>query len=107
LRAFPLKPRANGLADPARPKGQTPVTAWNLLGCHRVYERESGAKPPLALHHLVTALSVKKALMGWLSFDQRGTRRHRPGVVMRPAHTLTKMHGRLVLLDCLDRTVKE
>jgi hypothetical protein len=29
-------PKAHAIADPARPKGQTLVSAWNLLGCHRV-----------------------------------------------------------------------
>jgi hypothetical protein len=28
-------PKAHAIADPARPKGQTLVSAWNLLGCHR------------------------------------------------------------------------
>src|SRR6185437_1121719 len=68
---FRRKSRKTGaIADPARPKeettGQTLVSAWNVLGCHRASSVNKGAKPALALHHLVTTLSVNKRLMAWL-----------------------------------------
>src|SRR5690242_10704422 len=48
--------------DP-RDKPRSPLgICWAAIG----FARKSGAKPPLALHHLVTALSVKKALLIWL-----------------------------------------
>ena len=64
-------PNARTIADPARPRGQTLVSAWNLLGCHRVSSMTRGAKPVLALHHLVTTRSVKKRLMKSLTFVER------------------------------------
>src|SRR5262249_45483391 len=76
--AVPTHPSAKGgkrSPIPRAPKGQTPVSAWNLLRCHRVFEREKGTKPVLALHHLVTAGSVKNRLMGPLTFAA-GNARH-------------------------------
>jgi hypothetical protein len=91
-------------ADPARDPGQTLVSAWNLLGCHRAFEREKerlaapksrlGASP-LSLHHLVAARSVKKALMALLHFHHRGGRPLAAlRQVMRPAHTRAKCEAR-------------
>jgi hypothetical protein len=64
--------QASALADPTRPQEQTLVSAWNVLGCHRVSSVKKGAKPPLALHHLVTASSVKKRLMESSAFVETG-----------------------------------
>jgi hypothetical protein len=57
------------MTDPRRPKPQTLISARNLLGCHGISSVKWGlGRPPTgsALHHLVTAVSVKKALMGLL-----------------------------------------
>jgi hypothetical protein len=40
------------------------------------FERAEGAKPVLALHHSVTAFSVKKRLMNSLTFGGERARRH-------------------------------
>jgi len=45
---------------------QTRTSAWNLRGCHGDFERKWNLGRPKtgsALHHLVTAFSVKKGLM--------------------------------------------
>jgi hypothetical protein len=60
--------------DPRRPKPQTLISARNLLGCHGISSVKCGlGRPPTgsALHHLVTAVSVKKALKGRLQFPRR------------------------------------
>ena len=62
------KRQADTATDPARPRRQASVSAWNFEGCHRVSSVKKGAKPVLALHHLVTASSVKKRLMRLLTF---------------------------------------
>jgi hypothetical protein len=53
------------------------MSAWILRDCHGIRtpgsERQNGTLAALfrlALHHSVTALSVKKALMGWRAVDQ-------------------------------------
>jgi hypothetical protein len=61
-------PKPLTTADPTRPKGQTLVSARNLLGCHRVSSVKERAKPVLALHHSVTTFNVKKRLMGSVNF---------------------------------------
>jgi hypothetical protein len=64
---FPPRP------DSGRPCPRTRVSAWNLMGCHEIRAGISSVKRALAvpktgsaLHHLVTAVSVKKTLMGRL-----------------------------------------
>jgi hypothetical protein len=77
-RAFPVekpsfekpwfeRPWRGMIADPARPKPQTLISVRNLVGCHGISSVKWGLGRPQtgsALHHLVTAVSVKKALMG-------------------------------------------
>jgi hypothetical protein len=58
---------------------------WAAIG----FRARRGAKPVLALHHLVTAPSVKKRLMELLSFVEPG--RLRP--VMQGAHSFVKIDG--------------
>src|SRR2546430_10094916 len=62
------KPLQGTNADPARPGSQTLISRWNLVGCHWDFEREKGPLPSpqngSALHHLVTAVSVKKKVSG-------------------------------------------
>jgi len=69
-RTFRLeKPLRGGIADAAHPKPQTLISRWNLLGCHGISSVNGGLGRPQtgsALHYLVTAVSVKKALMGLL-----------------------------------------
>jgi hypothetical protein len=67
-RTFRLeKPLRGTIADAAHPKPQTLISRWNLLGCHGIASVKEGFGRPQtgsALHHLVTSVSVKKALMG-------------------------------------------
>jgi hypothetical protein len=52
------------------------ISRWNLLGCHRISSVKEGLGRPQtgsALHHSVTALSVKKALMELLNSETRGS----------------------------------
>jgi hypothetical protein len=76
---FPLeKPQPDKITffprpDSGRSCPQTRVSAWNLMGCHEIRAGISSVKRALAvpqtgsaLHHLVTAVSVKKTLMGHL-----------------------------------------
>src|SRR5712691_593076 len=70
------KPRARAIADPAGPSPQAHISAWNLLDCHGT--RSELAAPPcrdfeigvagrpnrFGSSSLITAGSVKKALMG-------------------------------------------
>jgi hypothetical protein len=53
------RPRAS--AGPPNSQPQTRISAWNLLGCHRIFERRKG-RAGSAPHPSVTVLSVKKAL---------------------------------------------
>jgi hypothetical protein len=65
--AFPVeKPPRGTIADPVCPIPQTLISRWNLLGCHGISSVNGASAVPKtgpALHHLVTAVSVKKALM--------------------------------------------
>ena len=96
----------------ACPTPQTLVSAWNLMGCHGIRAGISGVKQVSAvpkagsaLHHLVTAVSVKKALtVAWrIAATFRGYYLpNRAGkAVMRPAHTRPKCeaaaHGPIAL----------
>jgi hypothetical protein len=53
------RPRAS--AGPPNSRPQTRISAWNLLGCHRIFERRKG-RAGSAPHPSVTVLSVNKAL---------------------------------------------
>jgi hypothetical protein len=53
------RPRAS--AGPPNSQPQTRISAWNLLGCHRIFERRKG-RAGSAPHPSVTVLSVNKAL---------------------------------------------
>jgi hypothetical protein len=65
-RAFPAKkPRTGTIAAPG-PAARPLISRRNLLGCHGISSAKEGfgrSQPGSALHHSVTALSVKKALM--------------------------------------------
>jgi hypothetical protein len=89
-RAFPAKkPRLDAIAV-FGPVPRPLISRRNLLGCHGISSAKEGLgrpQPGSALHHLVTALSVKKALMineGFCALS----RRRKP--VMHPAHTRAK-----------------
>src|SRR5882757_5618304 len=66
-RAFRLeKPVQGTISGPSRPILQALSSTWNLLGCHGISSVNRFAAVPQtgsALHHLVTAVSIKKALM--------------------------------------------
>jgi hypothetical protein len=66
-RAFRLeKPVQGTISGPSRPISQALSSTWNLLRCHGISSVNRFAAVPQtgsALHHLVTAVSVKKALM--------------------------------------------
>ena len=74
-RAFRLeKPLQGRTADPDYSRPQTLISARNFLGCHGISSvKETSAVPQTgsALHHLVTSVSIKKALMGWLQLPAR------------------------------------
>src|ERR1700737_3935137 len=93
-RAFRLeKPLRGTIADAAHPKPQTLISRWNLVGCHGISSVIGGLAGPQTgsgLHHLVTAVSVKKALMGLLQSLGAGDRGPRLRPVMLPAHTRPK-----------------
>jgi hypothetical protein len=90
-RAFPAKKPLRGATAVSRPRRQPLFSGRNLLGCHGISNVKVGLGRPQtgsALHHLVTALSVKKALpiqRGFCALLNRP-----PGPVMRPAHTPAK-----------------
>jgi hypothetical protein len=66
------------------------ISRRNLLGCHGISSAKKGLGRPQsgsALHHLVTALSVKKALMIGCAFCAHSSD-SKP--VVRPAHTRSK-----------------
>ena len=69
-RAFRLeKPIRGAIAGSGRPESQALISAWDLLGCHGISSVKWASAVPQtgsALNHLVTAVSVKKALMGRL-----------------------------------------
>ncbi len=100
------KPVQGTIADPARPGSQTLISRWNLVGCHGISSVKKGPRPSpngSALHHLVTAVSVKKALPALLELP--ASRNLLP--VMLPAHTRAKMRSGDRLSHCADDTVKE
>jgi hypothetical protein len=54
------------IADPGRPPPKILISRWNLVGCHGISSVDGASAVPetgSALHHLVTAVSVKKVLM--------------------------------------------
>ena len=72
----PIRTRRGTIADPARPQSQTLISRRNLVGCHGISSVNGASAVPQtgsALHHLVTAVSVKKALMGLLQSPNPGT----------------------------------
>jgi hypothetical protein len=79
-----------------------------LLGCHGISSVKKGLGRPKtgsALHHLVTALSVKKALLIWRGFCALSS--HLAKLVMPGAHTPAKCEPGAWLPDCADDMVKE
>jgi hypothetical protein len=76
------KPRRDTIIGPARSASQTLSSRWNLLGCHgissigisSVNAASAAPKTGSALHHLVTSVSVKKALMDFGVFRRRSRR---------------------------------
>jgi hypothetical protein len=65
-RAFPAKKPRTGTIAASSPASRPLISGRNLLGCHGISSAKEGLgrpQPGSALHHLVTALSVKKALM--------------------------------------------
>jgi hypothetical protein len=70
--AFPVeKPLRGTVAAPARPTSQPLISRRNVLGCHGISSVKWGLGRPKtgsALHHSVTSVSVKKALMGLIQF---------------------------------------
>jgi hypothetical protein len=65
-RAFPAKKPRTGTIAAFGPASRPLISGRNLLGCHGISSAKDGLgrpQPGSALHHLVTALSVKKALM--------------------------------------------
>jgi hypothetical protein len=89
--AFPVeKPPRGTIADPVFPIPQTLISRWNLLGCHGISSVNGASAVPKtgpALHHLVTAVSVKKALM---ACDGIYALLVAFGRVVLPAHTRPK-----------------
>jgi hypothetical protein len=64
-RAFPAEKPRTGTIAASGPPPRPLISRRNLLGCHGFSSAKEGfgrPKPGSALHHLVTALSVKKAL---------------------------------------------
>ena len=64
--AFPAKKPRTGTIAASGPASRPLISGRNLLGCHGISSAKEGLgrpQPGSALHHLVTALSVKKALM--------------------------------------------
>ena len=65
-RAFPAEKPRTGTIAASGPASRPLISRRNLLGCHGISSAKEGLgrpQPGSALHHLVTALSVKKALM--------------------------------------------
>jgi len=107
--------QASKIADPGRPKPQTLISRRNLVACHGISSVKKGLGRPKtgsALHHLVTSVSVKKALTdsaepkvgergGYtprtiLLRSSRRSPERREGAaqrVMLPAHTRPKYEG--------------
>src|SRR5437879_3114037 len=89
-RAFPAKKPQAGTIAPSVPASRPLISGRNLLGCHGNSSAKEGLgrpQPGSALHHLVTALSVKKALMIGCEFCALSI--HLISV-MRAAHTRSK-----------------
>src|SRR5258705_7428017 len=64
--AFPAEKPRTGTIAASGPTARPLSSGRNLLGCHGISSAKEGLgrpQPGSALHHLVTALSVKKALM--------------------------------------------
>jgi hypothetical protein len=103
----PWKKARQGATAVPRPNLQTLISERNLLGCHGISNVKKGLGRPQtgsALHHLVTALSVKKAL----TIPRRiGALFNRSEPVMLPAHTPPKCEAGAGLPDCADDKVKE
>ena len=76
-RAFPAKKPRTGTIAASGPASRPLISGRNLLGCHGISSAKEGLgrpQPGSALHHLVTALSVKKALMIGCGFCALSTR---------------------------------
>jgi hypothetical protein len=89
-RAFPAKKPRTGTIAASGPASRPLISGRNLLGSHGIPSAKQGLgrpQPGSALHHLVTALSVKKALMIGFVFCALSTHRN---PVMRLAHTRPK-----------------
>ena len=96
-RAFPAeKPRARHDCRSLRPASRPLISGWNLLGCHGISSAKEGLgrpQPGSALHHLVTALSVKKALTDWLQRFSRAFLHGSTNPVMRARTHSVKMRA--------------
>ena len=92
------KSRPSRMADPGRPKPQTLTSRRNLVACHGISSVKKGLGRPQtgsALHHLVTSVSVKKALMdskGSGLVERRVSRHaaHNPRPCHRARNTTTR-----------------
>ena len=93
-RAFRTEKPPPTAAAASRPRPQTLFVRRNWLGCHGISSVKKGhglPKTGSALHHLVTALSLKKALTMRRGFCALlNGRRARSDQVMRPARTRSK-----------------
>jgi len=89
-RAFPAKKPRTGTITASGPASRPLSSGRNLLGSHGIPSAKQGLgrpQPGSALHHLVTALSVKKALTIGFVFCAHSICRN---PVMRAAHTRSK-----------------
>jgi hypothetical protein len=107
---FPVEKRQT-MATASRPGAQTLIFRRNWLGCHGISSVKEGLASPKigsALHHLVTALSLKKALTQRRGFCALFSGRHGfRKKVMRSAHTPPKCEKQAGLPDCHGNIVKE
>ncbi|MEH2543877.1 hypothetical protein V1283_000522 [Bradyrhizobium sp. AZCC 2262] len=113
-RAFLAKKPQTGTIAASGPASRPLISGRNLLGCHGISSAKEGLgrpQPGSALHHLVTALSVKKALMndyGFCALSRAFSSEARTGsrqenaseqkiqtlkMVMRAAHTQVEMQA--------------
>jgi hypothetical protein len=116
-RPFPAKKPLRGTTAVPRPRRQPLFSGRNVLGCHGISSVKKGLGRPQtgsALHHLVTALSVKKALMNRRGFYALSSH-FRAGDALRLTGAASdaerthsgKMRSRTRLPDCADDRVKE
>jgi hypothetical protein len=93
------------IADPGLP--QTLLSRRNLPGCHGISSAKMALAVPTevaALHYLVTAFSIKKALTVCCGLYAPPSAR---GALMLPAHTPLKCAGAGDFPDCHNQFVKE